>query len=328
MSDDFIIGVDLGGTRLRAARLDRQLNILERHETLTKAYEGKEATLKRVKGLIRETLPEDLTSVLGIGISVPGPTNSAAGILVAPPNLPGWHNVPIVQILQDEFDLPVFVGNDANVAALAEAALGAAKGYRDAIYLTISTGVGSGIITGGTLVLGNEGIGGEAGHMIITVEAGRVSTLEKEAAGPALARQARMWIDKGEKTLLLEMCDGDLSSIDARMIGDAAKAGDEMALKIVKRAGKMVGLGIVTLLHIFNPKVVVIGGGVSYIGDLLFDEMRVTVKEHVIDASYWAHTEIVHSQISEDVSILGSATLVLTQGGQIDVTQVIQKLGL
>lgn len=328
MANDILIGVDLGGTRLRAAGLDPNLNILERHETLTQAKDGKEAVLERIKQIIRETLPmDDQTSVRGIGISVPGPTNPLEGVLVAPPNLPGWHNVPIVQILQDAFDLPVWVGNDANVAALAEASLGAAKGYRDAIYLTISTGVGSGIITGGRLVLGQSGLGGEAGHMSILLdEAGKASTVEKEAAGPALARQARERIAAGEATTLMELCEGDLEAIDARMIGEAAHEDDPLALSIVLRAGKIVGLGISTLLHLFNPEVVVIGGGVSYIGDPLFNAINATVREHVIDPSYHENVRIIPSQISEDVSILGAAMLVLTEGGKQDLTEVLKRL--
>lgn len=330
MAEDILIGVDLGGTRLRAACLNPHLKILERHETLTKAKEGKEAVIGRIKQIIRESMPENSdTTVRGIGISVPGPTNPLEGLLVAPPNLPGWHNVPIVQILEDEFGLPVWVGNDANVAALSEASLGAAKGYANSIYLTISTGVGSGIITGGRLVLGQSGLGGEAGHMIILLgDEDRVSTVEKEAAGPALAQQARTRIEAGESTMLTELCDGDLETIDARMIGEAAHDGDTMAVAIVQRAGKIMGLGIVSLLHIFNPEVVVIGGGVSYIGDPLFNAINETVRTNVIDSSYYETLEIIPSQISEDVSILGSAMLVLTEGGKEDLTKVLDRLNI
>ena len=156
---DVIIGVDLGGTRLRAGRLDLQLNILERCEMLTQAEEGLEATLHRIKDIIRKVLPDDLSTLKGIGISVPGPCNPETGVVVAPPNLPGWRDVPLRQILQDEFDIPVYLGNDANVAVLAEVAVGSAKGYRHVIYITVSTGIGSGILNDGRLILGKTGIG-------------------------------------------------------------------------------------------------------------------------------------------------------------------------
>lgn len=319
-----IIAIDLGGTRLRAACLDDQLNILERTETLTHAEEGLAATLSRIQDSIHAILPTSPDeTVLGIGVSVPGPSNPATGVVVAPPNLSGWHDVPLKQMLSDAFDLPVYLGNDANVAALAEVAVGSAQGYRHVIYITVSTGIGSGIINDGRLILGKTGIANEAGHMVMIVEDGRVSTLEKEAAGPALARQARARVQAGESSRMTLLCNDDLSKLDAKIVGEAANTGDQLAIQIVKRGAHLVGLGIVNLLHLFNPEVVVIGGGVSYIGDLWFSELRTTVQAHTIDDDYWKDTPIIPSQISEDVSILGAATLVLTKGNKKKLSKVL-----
>lgn len=323
-----VISVDIGGTRLRAARLDTQLNILQREEKRTLSHEGLEPTLQRIKDLIRSVLPDDGSRVQGIGISAAGPLNPDTGVVVAPPNLHGWHNVPLGEIIQAEFNLPVYVGNDANVAALAEAALGAAKGTRYSIYLTISTGIGSGMINDGRLVLGNAGVAAEAGHIIMVVDEGTVSSLEKEAAGPAIARKARARMMAGEATILSDMAGGNLEALDARMVGDAANQGDALAKSLVAQAGRMIGLGIVSLLHLFNPEVIVIGGGVSYIGDLLFDPIRETIREYALDSVYWDNLQVIHSQISEDVSILGAATLVLTEGGVRDLSKVLERLGL
>ncbi len=329
MHDEVIIAVDLGGTRLRAARLDKQLNILERHETLTRAEEGRDATIQRIKDLIYEVLPDDdETPVAGIGISAPGPLNPETGVVVAPPNLPGWHDVPLKDILQDEFGCMVYAGNDANVAALAEVSVGAAKGYRHVIYLTVSTGIGSGLIYDGRLLLGQSGLAAEAGHMTMLVDGDRVSTLEKEAAGPALARQAQERIRAGEASIMREMVDGNLDKIDGAVVGEAAQNGDALALSIVERSGRIVGLGIVTLLHLLNPEIIVIGGGVTNVGDLLFKPMREAIEAHVLDDDYWTHTHIIRSNISEDVSIYGAATLVLTDGGKKDLTQVMESLGI
>ena len=322
---DVVIGVDLGGTRLRAGRLDTQLNFIERTEMLTNADEGLDATLGRIKEIIHEVLPEDMSTLKGIGISVPGPCNPETGVVVAPPNLPGWKDVPLSQILNDEFGVPIYLGNDANVAAVAEVAVGSAQGYDYVIYITVSTGIGTGIINDGRLILGKTGIGNEAGHMMMLVDGEKLSTLEKEAAGPALVRQARARIEAGESSVLSEMVNGDLSKIDGKMIGEAVDAGDELAIKIAKRGGKIVGLGVVNLLHIFNPEVVVIGGGVSYIGDMWFDEVRAAVKANTIDDDYWKDTPIIPSEISEDVSILGSATLVLTKGNKKRLSKALDK---
>lgn len=324
--EETIIGVDLGGTRVRAARLDQRLNIQERREELTLAHEGLDATLGRIKSLIRQVMPDD-GNVTGIGVSAPGPLNPETGVVVAPPNLPGWHDVPLGDILKEEFGVPVYVGNDANVACLAEATLGEARGASHAIYITVSTGIGSGIVSHGHLILGKSGLGAEAGHMIMVVEGDRISTLEKEAAGPALARQARARIKAGEPSKLRELCEGDLEKIDARLVGVAAVDGDELALSIIQRAGRMVGLGIVTILHLFNPEIVVIGGGVSNIGEPLFEPLRAAVREYTIDDDYWKDLRIVRSRLNEDVSIFGAAVLVVTKGGTRDIRQVVEKLG-
>lgn len=321
---DVVIGVDLGGTRLRAGRLDTQLNFLERTEMLTKADEGLDATLGRIKEIIKQVLPEDMTTLKGIGISVPGPCNPETGVVVAPPNLPGWKDVRLSQILKDEFDVPIYLGNDANVAALAEVSVGSAQGYRHVIYITVSTGIGTGIINDGRLILGKTGIGNEAGHMVILVDGEKVSTLEKEAAGPALIRQVRNRLEAGESSIISEMAEGDLNKIDGKMINNAVIAGDTLAIEVAKRGGKIVGLGVSTLLHIFNPEVVVIGGGVSYLGEMWFDEVRSAVKSNMIDDDYWNNTPIIPSEISEDVSILGSATLVLTKGNKKKLNKVLK----
>ncbi|MBZ0291775.1 MAG: ROK family protein, partial [Anaerolineae bacterium] len=194
---EVIIGVDLGGTQIRAARLDRQLNILDRKAILTEAIHGPDHVIARMVGLIREVLPAPETKVVGIGVSSPGPLNPMTGMVVDPPNLHGWTRVPLVQRLQDALDLPVFIGNDASVAVLAEVARGAAQGAKHAIYITLSTGIGGGVLVDGRLLLGQQGYAAHIGHMSMVVEGEKITSLEKEAAGPSLARQARDAIMQG-----------------------------------------------------------------------------------------------------------------------------------
>jgi glucokinase len=322
---EIIIGVDLGGTQIRAARLDQRLQILQREETLTLAHQGLDSTLQRIKDLIRAVLPQDGTPVAGIGISAPGPLNPVTGVIVAPPNLPGWHNVPLHNILRDAFGVPVFVGNDANVAALAETARGAAQGLRHVIYITVSTGIGGGIITDGRLLVGKDGLGAEVGHMVMVANE-RVSTLEKEAAGPALARQAKARIEQGEESRISYLLNGDLEKITSKIVGQAAQQGDALALDVVRYGGRILGLGIATLLHLFNPEIIVIGGGVSKLGELLFAPMREAFQQHTIDRAYWDDLRIERSALGDDVSIVGAAALIITQGGLKDVQQAIAAL--
>ncbi len=324
--NEYVVGIDLGGTRMRAALLDRDLRIVQRQEVLTRADEGKDATLSRMQDLVRTILPANADdSVAGIGISAPGPSNPNTGVLVAPPNLPGWHNVPLVQILQKEFGFTSFLGNDANVAALAETARGAARGYRHVIFITISTGIGGGIISDGRLLLGKDGLAAEIGHMAMVV-GDQVTTLEKEAAGPALARKARARIEVGEKSLIYDLVGGQLEKCTGSCVGKAAAQGDALALDIVRRAGFIVGLGLTSLLHVFNPEIIVMGGGVSALGDLLFAPMHEAIEKYCIDPAYWQGLHFKPAELGENVSLVGAAALVITRGGMEDVAALTHKL--
>lgn len=307
-----IIGVDLGGTLIRVARLDSALNILERREIPTLAAEGPDRVIARMIDLIR-TMQAGLP-IAGIGVSSPGPLNPTTGVIVAPPNLPGWDNIPLAQHLREAFGVPVYVGKDANVAVLAESARGAAQGYRHAVYVTLSTGIGGGVLVDGRLLLGLDGFASELGHMVLVV-GDRVTSVEKEACGLALAQQARDRLAAGEASIISEFVQGDLARIDSKMIGQAAAQGDAVALSIVRRAGWIIGLGMVSILHVFNPEVIVIGGGLSNMGDLLFDPMHAAIKQHVIAADYAARCHIERAALGENVSIIGAAALVSTEGG-------------
>jgi glucokinase len=321
-----IIAVDLGGTRLRSARLNDDLDMFQRHEILTHAEQGVDAVLGRVVEVIRHVLPTDGTDIDGIGISIPGPTNPFTGIVELGTNLPGWQNVPLARIIKEEFNAPVYLGNDANVAALAEVARGAARGARHAIFITVSTGIGGGVVVDGRMLLGKRGYAAELGHVLITVD-GRITTLEKEAAGPALARQARERIGNGEKSIISEMVEGDLSRINGGTVGHAAQQGDAMALKITHRAGTLLGLGVTSFLHIFNPEVIIFGGGVTFgLGELLLAPMRDTVQRYAIDDAYYNEVRYALAELGENVSIIGAGALVATHGGVDDVAKAAKTL--
>jgi glucokinase len=308
-----IIGVDLGGTQMRAARFDSQLTILDRVAEPTLAHQGRDAVIARLLDVIARVVPDD-SSVEGIGVSLPGPINPREGTVVRPPNLPGWHNVPIRKIIHERFGYPAYLGNDANVAALAEATRGAAQGYRYVLYLTVSTGIGSGIIDDGHLLIGSQGLGAEAGHMIMVVN-GEVLDLEQAAAGPAIAHRAVERLKAGEVSLIRDRVNGRLDEVSAKIVGEAAVEGDALAIDIIERAGYLIGLGIVSLLHTLNPQVIVVGGGVANTGELLFTPMRKAVREHVLDPAYYQNVPIVQAALGDNVALIGAAALVTTRGG-------------
>lgn len=316
VTDEVYIGIDLGGTRIRAARFSSDLVMQQRSETLTLDEEGLDAVIGRMAEQARAVWPTGGARVGGIGVSAPGPIDPIAGVITAPPNLKGWHNVPLRKLLEEQLGVRVYLGNDANLAALAETAMGAARGYRHVVFLTISTGIGAGIVSDGKLLIGSQGLGAECGHLIIVADNDQVSTLEKEASGPSIARKAQMAIEKGEMTSMLQLVSGDLESITAATVGMAAKGGDKLALKIIHRAGNMIGLGIVSLLHTFNPQIVVIGGGVAEgTWDLLYKPMREAIEKYSIDSAYWEKLVIAQAMLGENVSLIGAGALALRKGG-------------
>ena len=325
MAEEYVIGVDLGGTRMRAALMDDDLSIRAREATLTNAETGFEANLDRMKNLILSVWPAGQT-VEGIGVSIPGPTNPFTGVVELGTNLKGWSHIPLAELLAQEFGVPVYLGNDANVAALAEATRGAAAGYKHVIFITLSTGVGTGIIVDGRLLLGREGLAGEAGHIVINVDGDRVSTFEKEASGTALGRKGRERVQAGAQSLMLALAGGDATQINGKTVSEAAARGDEVALEIVENVGFMAGLGVTSLLHVFNPEIIVFGGPVSGLGDRLFGPMRAAIEQNCITPGYWNELVIALAGLGENVSLVGAGVLVLTRGGVDSIARVKARL--
>ena len=319
MLEKLIVGVDLGGTQIRAALADGEGNILRRTSCLTLAEEGQELVIARIKAAIREVMGSTARGqVQGIGIVAPGPSDPWKGVIMEAPNLPGWENVPLKRLMEEEFGLPVLVGNDANLAALAEQRFGAGQGVADLIYITVSTGIGGGVIADNKLLLGAQGFAAEVGHQTIEAHGphcncGNVGCLEALAAGPAIARRARELIRGGAETAITDLVGGDLDKITAREVNQAAQAGDPVAIEIFRQAGFYIGVGIVNLLHLFNPSLIVIGGSVTKAGDLLFEPIRATVRERAMASYYWENTPIMPAVLGDDVALLGAVALVLLQ---------------
>jgi glucokinase len=341
-----MIGVDLGGTQVRAA-LVQDGKLLSRVGYLTQDEDGLEAVTLRIKEAIRQAARQggvSLEQVIGIGIGAPGPLDSRTGILFAPPNLRGWRNVPLRQILYDEFGLPVYLGNDANLAGLGEHIYGAGRGVPDMIYVTVSTGIGGGVIIGGRVLEGVSGTAGEIGHMTIDIHGprcncGNIGCLEALASGTAIARRAAEAIEEGlgegmlavakeladQKSPLVDQAGRSSLSprseeaplpleaqVDAAVVVEAARRGDGVAAGIMRRAAEHVGVGMVNLIHLFNPALIVIGGGVSKAGPLLFEPVEQVVRERAMEVPRQA-VRIVRAELGENVGLLGAAANVLQQ---------------
>jgi len=313
-----ILGVDLGGTKIAAALATTQGEIVARGRRPTPAQAGPDAVINSVCATINEVLSaKELqpSRLSGIGIAAAGIIDSANGKVIFSPNLPGWHEVPLREAIEQRFGIPAYLGNDANLAALGEWRFGVEKKVANLIYVTVSTGIGGGIIADGKLYTGACGAAGEIGHMTIDVNGprcrcGNIGCWETLASGTALAREAVKRITEGARTSIIELVGGDVSKIDAKIVGLTAKQGDELAQELVSRLGYYFGVGLANLVNIFNPELILVGGGVAKMGDLLLQPAIKVVKERAFSTSANA-VEIKPATLGDDSGILGAVAFVL-----------------
>ncbi|MFK9093794.1 ROK family protein [Bacillus salipaludis] len=294
------IGVDLGGTNIRVALMNKMGQILQEGSRLTEAYKSRDYIIQNMIKMIN-TVKGDY-QIKGIGVGSPGPINQAEGRILDPPNLKSLHQCPIVEMLQSEFrDIPIYLENDANVAALAEARVGAGAGKKSVIYITVSTGIGAGIVIDGKLFVGAQGNAGEIGNMIISEKGPQVANLntgalEALASGTAIERvgRERLGIDGGAKEVFA-----------------LAMAGDSVALKIVEEVKTYLSIGIANLMHLLNPSIFVIGGGVMQSGEWLLPQLREKTS-HLLFPSMRSHLMIEPPMLDHKVGVIGAGLLVFT----------------
>jgi glucokinase len=298
-----ILAIDFGGTRTRAAWYSDDLEQLARGEISTRAHEPTDTVIERIIGLARSVVPDE-GSIAAIGICGSGPQAYTGVILHANSLPPHWHNTPFAEPISRAFGgAPAYMENDANLAALAEYRFGAARGADPAIYLTISTGIGGGAIIGGQLFTGFRGLAIEPGHLKFMQPDGQICSLEQLACGRALAESARKKLELSSEPSLLR----SFQTLDGRVVGEAAAQGDRLALEVIDEAGRWLGLGLVNIIHLFNPQVIVIGGSVAQLGDLIFDPARRVIVECVIDPAFNCPDLIRPAELGDDVCLVGAA---------------------
>lgn len=296
-----ILAVDFGGTRTRAGWFSSNLDLLARAEAPTQAGEPQDAVIARVIETARRVVPPGETPLV-IGISGPGP-QAYSGLILHAPTLPGWHNVPLARLVSDALKAPTYMENDANLAALAEYRYGAAQGASPAVYLTVSTGIGGGAVLYGELFTGWRGLAIEPGHLKFPLPDGRIVSLERLASGTAIGSAARERLANTDEPSVLRSAD----MIDGRAVGAAAAQGDALALRVVQEAGRWLGLGLVNIVHLFNPQVIVIGGGAAGLGDLILHPARQVIAEHVTDPAFNDPDLLRVAQLGDDGCLIGAA---------------------
>ena len=310
---DTYIAADIGGTQLRVSVYPADGIEPIRQKRIS--TQGKGTPTERLLGLIADVWPED-GRVLSIGAAAPGPLDPFAGIVITAPNIKGWDNLPLRQILRDRFNVPAAIGNDANLAALAEWQYGAGRGHHNLVYLTISTGIGGGVIAEDQLLLGVRGLAAELGHITIWPDGplcscGLHGHLESVGSGTAIANYFNEQVRLGRST-----CIPADPTPTSKEISKAAEAGDELAAEAMGRAGYYVGIGIANYLLTFNPTIVVLGGGVSRSGPAFYDPLRKAMREHILRPEYAENLELTTAQLGDDAGLLGSLALARTIGGE------------
>jgi glucokinase len=319
-NEPIVLGIDLGGTKILSAICDRQGNMMSSDQRTTPSEKGQDAVIRTMAESGYRALEKssvDIELVAAIGVGVPGPLNSQEGILYTAPNLPDWSDVPIKSILAQVFNKKVFVINDANAAAFAEYRFGAGRGSSYFIYITISTGIGGGMVIDGNIYTGASGTAAEIGHMTIDdagprCNCGNHGCWEALGSGSAMARQARKWVAESAPTRILEYADGNAENITALTIYRAAREDDKIAADIVAETAHYLGTGLANLINVYNPDVIALGGGLTRMGAMLLDPAYAVARKRSFKPAYQA-VRIVTAELQKNSGVQGAAAYAFQQ---------------
>ncbi len=289
-----VAGIDMGATHVTVVLANFSARVLQEQEIPLDITLGPEPCLKRANELLQSLLekagvPSD--EVLAIGVGVPGPINAGEGTVIAPPIMPGWDHFPIRDTLEESWNCPVSLNNDAELGALGEWAYGSGRGEQNLVFVKVGSGVGAGLLLDGKIYHGATGAAGEIGH-IATNDNGPLCTcgnrgcLEAYTGGKAIAKEAQEAVRAGRRTQLSGLT--PVEAITARDVSHAARCGDLLSQQILARAGSHLGVAIASLVNLFNPNMIVVGGGVAQIGDLFLEPVREAVQRRSLPAA--AHT--------------------------------------
>ncbi|GIP17830.1 glucokinase [Paenibacillus montaniterrae] len=314
MSEKIYVGVDVGGTTVKLGICNAEGELLQTYEGPTEVNKGPDTILHNIATYVRQIVEESPYSweqLAGVGIGIAGFLDIPNGFMKHSPNL-YLNNVDIKGFLEKELNILVKVNNDANVAALGEAWAGAGRGIQNCVMYTLGTGVGGGIIIDGKIVEGFQSVAGELGHMAIVPDleaiqcgCGKMGCLETVSSATGIIRMAEEAVARGDRTSLV-----NVEKIMAKDVLDAAKAGDEVATRIVSRAAYYLGRSMAMMAVILNPECFIVGGGVAKAGDFLFDQIREVFEKYTQDASK-ENVKIVPAVLGNNAGVVGAAGLIL-----------------
>lgn len=309
------IGIDVGGTNVKIALVNEKGGIVYSNSIPTRAEMGYEYTVNSMKEAIRELLKETNTSakdVEGMGFGFPGQIDCQKGVVRLAPNIPGWVDVPIAEIMEKEFGIPTRVDNDVRCAALGELNFGAGKGCENLVCITVGTGIGSGLIINGKLVRGASNAAGEIGHIKLDMTGGPLcgcgdrGCLEAFASGPSIVAMAEEYIKGGKSTKYRELANPDITPY---VVSVAAQQGDPVAKRIFTIIGEYIGVGLASVVNLLNPEKIIIGGGVAAAGDILLTPIKETLVKRAMPIS-GAAVEVVPAQLGNTAGVIGASLLI------------------
>ena len=309
------IGIDVGGTGIKAGVVSENGTILHKLNCPTLRECGHEAVIHDMARLSLQVLAESghaLEEIHSVGVGIPGMQDPRTGRIPFCTNL-GWHDVPLVELLQQEIDKPVYVNNDATVAGLAESIAGVSAGTKNSVFITLGTGVGGGVVLDGKLFMGPHGIATEVGHMI-TVAGGEMCTCgnrgcwERYASATAIIREGRRFAEAHRDSALFCAVNGNLDQIEARTVIDLAKAGDPDCEKLFDNYVYHLTVGLINLINLYDPEIIALGGGVSKAGTFLLDKVNALLPEMIFFKTM-PHARIELARLGNDAGIIGAAML-------------------
>ncbi len=314
----FIVGVDLGATHILVLVTDLSGEVVVRDESMFSVSAGPEAGLQSIVESVRRCLRQagaGMETVLGMGLGVPGPLDYAHGRVVSPPIMPGWHGVALRDRLEQALGIPVYVDNDANLAALGERWRGIGRGHANLAFIKVGTGIGCGLLLDGNLYRGEIGSAGEIGHVTIDengppCKCGSYGCLESMAGGSAIALRAQQAVRAGQDTSLSTI--QPLEALTARDVALAARAGDTLAKQLFAEAGRHIGVALASLANLLNPGLIIVGGGVAQAGDILLKPVRETLRLRALP-SVARTTQVVQSTLGRDATAMGAVRLALQE---------------
>lgn len=311
---NYVVGVDLGGTKISCALSDLEGRVVAQTTIPNLAHEGDNPVLGRIIKTIEMVLEEGnvaTNEVAAIGIGSPGPLDAKKGIIVTTPNLP-FKNFQLVQPIEEKFSIPTYLDNDANVAAIAEFMFGAGKGTENMVYITVSTGVGGGAILNGKIYRGSTTNALEVGHTTVfpggpRCGCGNLGCLEATSSGTAIGRRANEAVNSKVETSLR-----DYETVTSYEVFKEAEKGDAVSKKILDEAFNYLGIGVANIIASFDPDKVIIGGGVSKGGDVLFNKVQEVVNERCFK-SMAEYCKIVPAGLGTDAGVLGAVALAIME---------------